>query len=123
MSTAFPFGLASRTPFFQQLAGIGSKAQRSAEVLPGRIPKNQAFYFFLEYPGPKRSIVNILHVKKTRGPFTHALYVLHYHAMRKSDFKKYFAATPFKHVRYFGSYRFHRYSVKRSKRLIVVAEK
>lgn len=92
-------------------------------VLPGRILRDQAFYFFLEYPSPKRFIVNILQVKKTRDSFAHELYLVHYYAMRKSVLQKCFAATKFKRVRYFGSHRFHRYSEKGSKRLIVVAEK
>ena len=36
------------------------------KFIPARIHKDQAFYFFLEYPNPKKVIFNILNVKKHR---------------------------------------------------------
>jgi SAM-dependent methyltransferase len=93
------------------------------KLLPGRVLKERAFYFFLEYPTPKRFIVNILYVKKTRNSFVHEFNAVHYSAMRESAFRKCFAATKFKRVRYFGSHRFNRFSAKTSRRLIIIAEK
>jgi len=90
---------------------------------PARILKNQVFYFLLEYPNPERVIFNIIQIKKTKNSFKHAYYVIHYNAMRQSVLKSYFAKTKFKKVDYFGDYDFSKYSTKKSKRLIVIAQK
>lgn len=93
------------------------------KLIPARILKNRAFYFFLEYPDPQRVIFNILQVKKTKHSFKQTYYVIHYNSMRKPFLKKYFAKTKFRKVRYFGGYKFTPYSVKKSGRLIIIAQK
>lgn len=93
------------------------------KCIPGRILKDRAFYFFLEYPNRKRIVVNILYVKKTENSFAHAFFCVHYRAMRKSALEKYFARTKFNAVHYFGDHRFRRYSEKKSRRLIAIAQR
>jgi glycine/sarcosine N-methyltransferase len=93
------------------------------KIIPARILRHRAFYFLLEYPGPKRIVFNVVQVKKTQKSFKHVFYVTHYHAMRKSSFERYFARTPFRAIRYFGNYAFSRYSVKESGRLVIIAQK
>jgi glycine/sarcosine N-methyltransferase len=91
--------------------------------IPARILKDQAFYFFLEYPSENRVIFNILQIKKTIDSFAHAYDVMHYNAMRKSVLERCFARTKFREIHYYGDHDFTRYSAKDSKRLVVVAEK
>jgi ubiquinone/menaquinone biosynthesis C-methylase UbiE len=93
------------------------------KLIPASMLKNQAFYFFLEYPNPRRVIFNILQVKKTKNSFRYVYYPIRYNAMRKSVLEKYFAKTKFKKVRYFGDYKFTPYSVRKSGRLIAIAQK
>ncbi len=93
------------------------------KCIPGRILKDRAFYFFLEYPNRKRIVVNILYVQKTENSFAHAFFCVPYNAMRKSVLEKYVARTKFNPVHYFGDHAFRRYSEKESKRLIAVARK
>jgi hypothetical protein len=93
------------------------------KIIPASAHKNRAFYFFLEYPNPSSVIFNILQVKKTKNSFQYAYYPIRYNAMRKSDFKKYFAETKFEKVQYFGDYKFTPYSIRKSGRLIAVAQK
>jgi len=90
---------------------------------PARILKNHAFYFLLEYPNPKRVIFNIIQVKKIKDSFKHSYDVIDYNAMRRSVLKRCFAKTKFRKMDYFGDYNFSKYSTKKSKRLIVIAQK
>jgi ubiquinone/menaquinone biosynthesis C-methylase UbiE len=104
--------------------GITDSLLRSKpKLIPARILKHRAFYFFLEYPNSERVIFNILQVKKTKKSSGHTYPVIYYNAMRKFVLKKYFAGTKFKKVQYFGDYKFTPYSVKKSGRLIVIAQK
>jgi glycine/sarcosine N-methyltransferase len=93
------------------------------KFIPARIFKNQAFYFFFEYPSEKQVIFNILQVKKTKNSFTHTYAVMHYNAMRKSVLERCFDKTKFRKVNYYGNHDFTKYSVKNGKRLVVVAER
>lgn len=93
------------------------------KFLPGRILKDRAFYFFLEYPNPRRIIFNILQVKETKESFEHSYDVIEYNAMRKSSLETYFGKTKFKKVGYFGDFSFARYSARTSQRLIAIAQK
>jgi ubiquinone/menaquinone biosynthesis C-methylase UbiE len=98
---------------------LGSKPK----FIPARIHKNQAFYFFMEYLNNKRIIFNILNIKKTSDGFQYSFDIMEYNAIRKSTMDKYFSKTIFKNVKYYGDFDFSRYSVKKSPRLIVVAER
>lgn len=100
-----------------------SLLDKKPKFIPGRILEDQAFYFFMEYPHPKRVIFNILGIKKTKHSFQHAYESIQYNAMRKSVLEKYFSKTPFKQVHYFGDYDFSKYLIKKSRRLIIIAQK
>lgn len=93
------------------------------KFMPARILKEHAFYFFLEYPNPKRIIFNVLHTKKTKRSFDHDFYIFPYHALRPSTFKKWMAQAKFRKVYYFGDFAFSKYSAKKSQHIIVVAQK
>lgn len=89
----------------------------------GRKGRTQAFFFVLEYPDPTHVVFNILHVRKTRTGFNHALERIRYNAMRRSVLARCFARTKFQRVKYYGSYQFEPYTVRHSSRLIVVAQR
>jgi ubiquinone/menaquinone biosynthesis C-methylase UbiE len=91
--------------------------------VPARLHKDQAFYFFLEYPDPTKVIFNILHIRKTEDGFDHKLETIDYMAIRKKDFEKFFKKTSFIKVEYFGSFDFDPYDVTTSQRTIVIALK
>ncbi len=93
------------------------------KLVPARIHKDQAFYFFLEYPSPKEVIFNILNVRKTSTGFNHAFESMKYIALGKKDFQSFFSKTDFNEVEYHGDYDFTKYSEKDSKRMIVIAKK
>src|SRR3989344_3197201 len=93
------------------------------KFIPARIHKDQAFYFFLEYPNPKKVIFNILNVKKTSTGFNHAFESMEYMALGKEEFENFFSKTDFDKVEYFGDYDFTKYSKETSQRMIVIAQK
>jgi len=93
------------------------------KFLPGRILSDQAFYFFLEYPTPKKIVFNILHVKKTEDSFEHAYDIMEHHAMRKSDLDNYLYEAGSKNVQFYGGYEFSPYSKEKSGKLIAVAKR
>lgn len=84
---------------------------------------DRAVYFFLEYPSEKQVVFNILRIRKTGATFDHEYDTIHYHAMRKSVLEGCFMKTNFGKIIYYGDYQYTNYSVKDSKRLVVVAEK
>lgn len=93
------------------------------KFIPARIQKDHAFYFFLEYPNPKKVTFNALHVQKTKRTLKHAFYTFPYHALRPSVLEEYLAQAKFKKVQYFGDFASSKYSAKKSHYLIVVAQK
>ena len=93
------------------------------KVIAARTSSGRAFYYILEYPSPKRIVFTVLQVKKTQTSFKPIFYTTHYRAMRKSSFEGYFGRTRFQTVGYFGDYAFSQYSVSKSNRLIIVAQK
>ncbi len=104
--------------------GISDKLFNSKpKFIPARIFRNQAFYFFLEYPNSKTVIFNILQIKKTKNSFKHYYDIITYNAMRKTVLDRCFQKTKFEKIEYFGDYDFLKYSIRKSKRMIVVAQK
>ena len=93
------------------------------KFIPARIHTDQAFYFFLEYPNPKKVIFNILNVKKTQTGFNHTFESMEYMAMGKKKFENLFSKTEFNKVEYFGDYNFSKYSNKASKRIVIIAQR
>jgi len=93
------------------------------KFIPARIHKDQAFYFFLEYPNPKKVIFNILNIKKTKTSFEHALETMEYLYLGKEEFEDFFAKTDFDKIEYYGGYNFTRYSKENSKRIVLIAQK
>ncbi|NHI90863.1 MAG: class I SAM-dependent methyltransferase [Candidatus Lokiarchaeota archaeon] len=93
------------------------------KLIPARILKEQAFYFFMEYPTSERVIFNILNIKKIKNGFQHGFAFIENNAMKKVDVEKYLTKIPFKKINYYGNYDFSPYSVKSSKRLIIIAQK
>jgi len=93
------------------------------KFIPARIHKDQAFYFFLEYPNSEKVIFNILNVKKTTTGFNHAFESIEYMALGKKEFENFFSKTDFDNVEYYGDYNFTKYSKETSKRMIVIAQK
>jgi len=93
------------------------------KLIPAKVLKDRAMYFFLEYPDRKRVIYNVFQIRKTRNSFQHNFEIMVYNAMRKSVFDRCFAKTQFRKIQYFGDYDFTKYSMKDSKRLIVIAQK
>lgn len=93
------------------------------KFIPGRIQSEAAFYFFLEYPNEDKIVFNILNIKKTKDSFEHAYEVIEYNALRQGKFERYFKATPFKAVDYFGDYELSPYDSQKSGKLIAVAKK
>ncbi len=138
MTTSFPHMLTDRDAItalksmYNQLNRKGllvidngisdSMLNSKPKFISGRIYKNQAFYFFLEYPNQKQIIFNILQIKKTEKGFRHTYEIIPYNAMRKLVLQKYFARTKFRKINYFGDFNFSKYS-RASRRLIVAAEK
>ena len=139
MSTSLPHMLtevdavAALTSMYEQLSDQGilvisngiSDALLDAKprLIPARVLKDQAFYFFIEYPTLERVVFNILHIKKTESGFEHRLEVVENNAMRKATLDRYFAEVPFHEVQYYGDYDFSPYSVKESTRLIAIARR
>lgn len=93
------------------------------KFLPGRILRDQAFYFFLEYPDTEKVIFNILHIKKTKGSFEHAYDVMEQHTIRKTDLHNYLDAVDFRKIRFYGDYEFSPYSEETSGKLVAVAKR
>jgi glycine/sarcosine N-methyltransferase len=139
MTTSLPHMLTDRnvvnalTSMYERLRNGGilvisngiadSLLDRKPKLIPARISEDQAFYFFLEYPGENQVVFNILHVKKTKNSFSHTYAVMHYNAMRKSVIQKCISRTEFRKVHYYGDYDFAKYSVRTGERLVVVAVK
>lgn len=92
------------------------------KFIPARIHKDQAFYFFLEYPNPEKVTFNILNIKKTPAGFDHAFYSMNYMALGKKKFENLFKQAKFKKIEYYGDYDFSKYSEKSSKRIVVIAQ-
>jgi ubiquinone/menaquinone biosynthesis C-methylase UbiE len=104
--------------------GISDKLlDTKPKLIPAKVLKDRAMYFFLEYPNQKKVIYNVFQIRKTKNSFKHALETMTYNAMRKSVFDRYFARTQFRKVQYFGNYDFIKYSIKESGRLIIIAQK
>jgi len=93
------------------------------KLIPAKILKDRAMYFFLEYPNRKKVVYNVFQIRKTKNSFKHTFETMIYNAMRRSVLEKCFAKTKFRKVDYFGDYNFSKYSTKKSKRLIVIAQK
>lgn len=91
--------------------------------IPARIHKDQAYYFFLEYPNPEKVIFNILHIKKTSEGFDHLFESIDYMAIKKKEFDHFFEQTAFSKVEYFGGFDFTEYDEASSQRTIVIAQK
>ncbi|OCL25707.1 hypothetical protein U472_15375 [Orenia metallireducens] len=93
------------------------------KVLPGRINKNQVFYFVLEYPNEEEIVFNILNVQKTKDSFKHSFEIMRLNSMKKKEYEECFSKTKFSKVEYFGDFSFTPFSLEESRRMIAVAEK
>jgi len=93
------------------------------KLIPARIHKDQAFYFFLEYPDSEKVTFNILNIKKTPAGFDHSFESMDYMALGKTEFESFFSNTDFENIEYYGDHDFTKYSKESSKRLIVIAQK
>ena len=93
------------------------------KVLPGRLHRDQAFYFILEYPNEKEIVFTILHVRKHLDTFQHRYDVVRLNAMKRKDYEHLFAQTRFGRVNYYGDFLGSPHCPERSPRLIMVAEK
>ncbi|NIM18129.1 MAG: methyltransferase domain-containing protein [Candidatus Aminicenantes bacterium] len=93
------------------------------KLIPARIHKDQAYYFFLQYPDEDHIIFNILDVRKTRDSFEHDFETMTLKAITKENLEHCFAQTNFKRIHYYGDHDFSTYSAATGNRLIVVAEK
>lgn len=93
------------------------------KLLPGRILRDQAFYFILEYPNEREIVFNILNVMKTGDSFAHSFESMSLSSMKKADYDRCFAGTRFKKVSYFGDYQLSEFRVATSARYIAIAEK
>jgi ubiquinone/menaquinone biosynthesis C-methylase UbiE len=91
-------------------------------LLVGRVRRDDAFYFFLDYPNERRITFNILYVKKTDDGFSHLFKATTYNALRQSALEQAFKQTRFAHVDYFGDYELAPYG-ETSARLLVLATK
>lgn len=93
------------------------------KLIPARIHKDQAYYFFLEYPDEDHIIFNILNVRKTGDSFEHDFETMTLKAITKENLEHCFAQTNFKRINYYGDHDFSEFTVETGKRLIAVAEK
>jgi SAM-dependent methyltransferase len=93
------------------------------KLIPARIHKDQAYYFFLEYPDDDHIIFNILNVRKTRDSFEHDFETMTLKAITKENLDRCFAQTNFKKIHYYGGHDFSTYSAATGNRLIAIAEK
>ncbi len=93
------------------------------KVLPGRLHRDQAFYFILEYPNPEEIVFTILHIRKTLDTFQHRYDIVRLNALKRADYEKLFAETDFDKVSYFGDFHNSPHCSERSPRLIMVAQK
>jgi ubiquinone/menaquinone biosynthesis C-methylase UbiE len=91
-------------------------------LLEGRVHRDDAFYFFLEYPNERRITFNILYIKKTADGFSHLFKSTTYHALRQSVLEQAFRQTRFSQIDYFGDYALTPYG-ETSNRMLVVATK
>lgn len=101
----------------------GALIKEQPKLIPAFIHKDQAYYFFLEYPDEDHIIFNILNVRKTRDSFEHDLETMTLKAITKENLDRCFAKTNFKRIHYYGGHDFSELSVENGKRLIVIAEK
>lgn len=91
-------------------------------LLVGRIHRDEAFYFVLEYPNERQVTFNILYIQKLDEGFSHLFKSTTYNAMRKSTLEQAFRQTRFAQIDYFGDYALTPYS-ETSIRLLVLATK
>ncbi len=92
------------------------------KFIPARINQNDAFYFICEY-SEKTMTFNILYVKKGSENMEHVFTSTTYNAMKKMVIARALATVPFKEISYYGEYDFSDYSVEKSAKLIIVAQK
>ncbi len=93
------------------------------KVLPGRIHREQAFYFILEYPNDQEIIFNILQVKKTPDSFDHSFESIRLNAMKKADYERCLGRLGFKSIEYYGDFDCLCFNPESSNRMIAVAQK
>jgi glycine/sarcosine N-methyltransferase len=92
-------------------------------LIPARLHRDQAFYFFLEYPDEQRIIFNILNVRHTGETFEHDFDSTTLRALKQEHLDLYLINAGFRDIRYYGDIEFTEYSREKSNRLIVVAKK
>ncbi len=93
------------------------------KVLPGRLHRDQAFYFILEYPNPREIVFTILHIRCDTDVFQHRYDVIRLNAMKRADYENMFSRTPFQRVTYLGDFDGALHDPETSPRLIMLAEK
>jgi SAM-dependent methyltransferase len=93
------------------------------KVLPGRLHRDQAFYFILEYPNDEEIVFTILHIRKPLDTFQHRYDVVRLNALKRADYAALFAQTGFSRITYLGDFHSSPHNPERSPRLIMLAEK
>ena len=93
------------------------------KVLPGRLHRDQAFYFVMEYPNDREIVFTILHVRRHLDSFQHRYDVVRLNTMRRAQYEALFAESPFARTTFWGDFSTSPHCPERSPRLIMAAEK
>jgi glycine/sarcosine N-methyltransferase len=93
------------------------------KFIPAQVYHDRAFYFIFEYPQPDRVLVNILYIEHNEEGMHHHFDTHVYNPMRLADMQRYFAATHYSHVEYYGNHEWEPYSTESSRRMVAVAHR